>query len=301
MFQALESFRARLRRLFESNGMHIAIAALLLISAITISWEITIRYRETAEAQQVVEYLSHVNNAILFIFAFEILIRLFAYGLNYFKSAWNVFDFIVVGLSLLTIGGFFQIIRTFRLFLFFRTFSVFPNVQHLITALGESIPKIFSTAMLLVLAVYIFSVWGVIEYGGAFPEWYGDLPTAFGTIFHAVLLGHTWSEIYNAMVKVDPHVGFFIYPTVVILNFLILQMVLGVIINALHFQRLGEQEHKKHSFILGWLKGKYKSHHDSPLSADAKIILHELQKLRLGDKAGDLSNMPHDEEETHSD
>lgn len=296
MFQALENFRGRLRRLFESNAMHIAIAVLLLISAITISWEITIRYRETVEAQQVVGYLSQVNNVILFVFAIEVLTRLFAYGLRYFKSAWNVFDFVVVGLSLLTIGGFFQIIRTFRLFLFFRTFSVFPNVQHLITALGQSIPKIFSTAMLLMLAIYIFAVWGVIEYGGAFPELYGDLPTAFATIFHAVLLGHTWSEVYDTMVKVDPHVGFFIYPTVVILNFLILQMVLSVIINALHFQKLEEQEHKKHSFILGWLKGKYKNHHDSPLSADAKIILHELQKLRLGDKAGDLPSTPHDQE-----
>jgi voltage-gated sodium channel len=134
--------------------------------------------------------------------------------------------------------------------------------------------------MLLLIAIYIFAVWGVIEYSATFPVWFGDLPAAFGSIFHAVLLGHTWSEVYDVMVKVDPDVGFFIYPMVVVLNFLLLQMVLGVIINALHFQHVNEQEHKKHSFILGWLTGKNKNHHDSPLSADTKIILHEIHKLK---------------------
>jgi voltage-gated sodium channel len=274
--------------------MHFFIAGLLAVSAFTISWEITIRYHETPEAQQIAGYLGILNTIILCLFGLEIGLRIFAFGFNYFKSAWNIFDFLVVGLSVLTVGSFFQIIRTFRLFLFLRTISVFPNFQHLITSLGHAIPRIFSTLMLLLLAIYIFSVWGVVEYSVMFPELFAGVPTAFSTIFHSVLLGHTWSEIYDVMVKVDPDAGFFIYPMVVVLNFLLLQMVLGVIISALHFQNVAEQEHKKHSFILGWLTGKHKNHHDSPLSADTKIILHEIHKLKaeLGVLEAQMHKMP---------
>ncbi len=280
MLSMITNVRTKLQNLFTSHYMQFFIAALLAVSAITISWEITIRYHETPEAQKMAILLGHINTYILYIFALEIILRIATFGRNYFKSGWNIFDFIIVGLSILTVGSFFQIIRTFRLFLFLRTFAVFPNFQHLLTALGQAIPRIFSTLMLLVLAIYIFAVWGVIEYSLTFPTWFGDLPTAFGTIFHSVLLGHTWSELYDLMSKIDPDVGFFVYPMVVVLNFLLLQMVLGVIINALHFQHLSEQEHKKHSFILGWLTGKNKNHHDSPLSADTKIIIHEIHKLK---------------------
>lgn len=280
MFSHLIDLRKKAQDVFTSRIMQIFIASLLLVSAILISWEITIRFNETPEARKMASLLNHINNYILYIFALEIVARIITFGRSYFRSGWNIFDFIVVSLSLLTVGSYFQIIRTFRLFLFLRTFSVFPNFQHLLTALGQAIPRIFSTMMLLLLAIYIFAVWGVIEYSATFPIWYGDLPAAFGTIFHAVLLGHTWSEIYNVMVKIDPDVGFYVYPMVVVLNFLLLQMVLGVIINALHFQHETEQEHKKHSFILGWLTGKNKNHHDSPLSADTKIIIHEIHRLR---------------------
>lgn len=280
MTSFIADFRKKAQDIFTSRAMQILIASLLLLSAVLISWEITIRYHETPEAQKMAILLGHINNYILYIFAIEIVARVITFGRNYFKSGWNLFDFIIVGLSLLTVGSYFQIIRTFRLFLFLRTFAVFPNFQHLLTALGQAIPRIFSTMMLLLIAIYIFAVWGVIEYSATFPIWFGDLPAAFGSIFHAVLLGHTWSEVYDVMVKVDPDVGFFIYPMVVVLNFLLLQMVLGVIINALHFQHASEQEHKKHSFILGWLTGKNKNHHDSPLSADTKIILHEIHKLK---------------------
>jgi len=280
MLTKLRTLRAHAQTLFTSHIMQFFIAGLLIFSAITISWEITIRYQETPEAQSMSVLLGHINTFVLYGFAIEILARILVFGRSYFKSGWNIFDLVVVGLSLLATGSFFQIIRTFRLFLFLRTFAIFPNFQHLLAALGQSLPRIFSTLMLLLIAIYIFAVWGVIEYAPSFPAQFGDLSAAFGTIFHGVLLGHTWSEVYDTMVKVDPDVGFFIYPMVVVLNFLLLQLVLGVIINALHFQHINEDEHKKHSFILGWLVGKNKNHHDSPLTADTKIILHEIHKLK---------------------
>lgn len=281
IMQTIGIYRSHLRDFLSSNFIQYFIAFLLILSAITISWEVTIYYQSTPQTQETVKYLAIINDLILCLFAFEIILRIFAFGLNYFKSAWNVFDFIVIGLSILTVGSYFQIIRTFRLFLFLRSISLFPNFQHLIIALGQAIPRIFSSLSLLILAIYIFSVWAVIQYSVTFPQQFGGLSSSFSTILHSVLLGHTWSELYDLMVKTDPDVGFFIYPMVIILNFLLLQTVLGVIINALHFQNIAEQECKKHSFLLGWLTGQQKNRHDSPLSADTKIILHEIQKIKL--------------------
>jgi voltage-gated sodium channel len=279
MVQGLRGFRGNLRDMFASKGMQGIIAALLVVSAVTISWEITIRFDTTEEAKRLTSHLSQINTSFLYIFVAEILLRFFAYGRRYFKSSWNIFDFVVIGLAVATLGSFFQILRTFRLFLFFKNFSIFPNLQYLVAALEHAIPKLFSTAVLLILAVYIFAIWGVLDYSERFPTWFGTLPTAFSTIFNAVLIENSWSEIYKAMVKVEPYTQFYIYPAVIVLKFLILQLVLGVIINALYIQTVADRDHKKHSFILGWITGKYTKHHASPLSADTKIILHELGRL----------------------
>lgn len=272
--------RTQFQGFFNSPVTQMGVALLLVISAVTISWEITLKTHTSFQYRELINRLEVINTYILYVFAIEILLRIFAFGFNYFKSGWNIFDFVVVGLSVLTIGTFFQIIRTFRLFLFLRTFSVFPSFQHLITALGQAIPRIFSTFMLLLLAMYIFAVWGVIEYSVSFPELFGNLSIAFETLTHAVLMGRTWSELYENMTKVDADAAIYIYAMVIVLNFLLLKLVVGIIINALHFQNIADQEQKKHSFILGWIRGKNTNHHDSPLSADTKMIVHEILKIK---------------------
>lgn len=43
-----------------------------------------------------------INNFFLIIFIFECLIKIFAFGHHYFKEPWNIFDFAIIILSVMT-------------------------------------------------------------------------------------------------------------------------------------------------------------------------------------------------------
>lgn len=47
-----------------------------------------------------VQILSHIDLSILIIFTAELFLKLIAYSYRYFKSAWNLLDFIVVIISI---------------------------------------------------------------------------------------------------------------------------------------------------------------------------------------------------------
>jgi voltage-gated sodium channel len=48
-------------------------------------------------------YLTNLDAVILYIFVAELILRLTAGGFRFFKCGWNIFDFIIISLSLIHI------------------------------------------------------------------------------------------------------------------------------------------------------------------------------------------------------
>ena len=123
--------------------------------------------------------LEMINNVCLWIFIIEMVIKLLAYGLNYFKDPWNWFDMIIIAISMLSGLPFMAAFRAVRVFRVLKSLKalrgtkLIGSVRHLqviIGAIVKSIPSIMWTGILLMLIYYIFALIGVNLFGDAFPD-----------------------------------------------------------------------------------------------------------------------------------
>lgn len=116
--------------------------------------------------------LKYINYAFTGIFFVEMVIRLFAYGLNYFKDNWNVFDFtIVIGsISLIGISIFLDsarittvvtAARLLRIGRLLRLFRQMKSLQVLFSTFLLTLPHMINVGGIMFLIVYIYAVIGI--------------------------------------------------------------------------------------------------------------------------------------------
>ena len=107
-----------------------------------------------------------VGNVSLGFFILEMLLKLFAYGVEqYFSSGWNLFDAIVIlsGIVALFTGsvGGLSALRVIRIFKLVKG----TGVDSLLKSLARSLASITNIVALLVLTFFVFAVAGVVLFG----------------------------------------------------------------------------------------------------------------------------------------
>ena len=102
-----------------------------------------------------------LDYAITIFFVIEILIRFIGENekRNFFKDGWNVFDTIIVAISLIPIpnNSSFLVLRLLRIFRVLRLISVIPELKKIIEAILASIKRVFYVSLLLFIILYIRS------------------------------------------------------------------------------------------------------------------------------------------------
>lgn len=274
----MQNVRQRLGAFFESCSYQCVLAFLIILSVFSIGHELSTEFHLEGTLNHVVHYF---NQAVVIVFAVEVVVRLLAHGPSFFKDPWHVFDFIIIGISLASFGGFFQLFRAVRLFWLLRVFSIFPQFKHVIDSIIKAVPHMLSTGVILLVSIYIFSLLGVAIFGFDHPKAYGTVWIAMKTISQSVLLEHTWSDQIAELSETSEHAIWFVVPMIIVLNFLMLQMVFGVVINALIRQHQEEEHGKKHIFLQRWLRNKHTAEEEvQHFSAETKVLINEIQKLR---------------------
>ena len=101
-----------------------------------------------------------LDYAITVFFVVEILIRFFSepHKRDFFKNGWNIFDSIIVFISLIPIpnNSSYLLLRLLRVFRVLRLISVIPELKKIIEALINSIKKVFYVSLLLFIILYIY-------------------------------------------------------------------------------------------------------------------------------------------------
>lgn len=88
-----------------SKYFEMVILIFILISSISLAIENPLEPADTTKSTA----LYYLNNSLTIIFSLEILIKLIAYGVlfngpnSYFRSYWNIFDFLIVLLSIISV------------------------------------------------------------------------------------------------------------------------------------------------------------------------------------------------------
>ena len=174
--------------------------------------------------------------SITVFFTIEILIRIFAERslVNFFKDGWNIFDFLIVSISLIPIGGAESVFvaRLLRIVRILRIITVVPAFRHIINSLIKTIPRIGFIALLMFIFIYIWGAIGTLFFDEINPERWGNIGVAMLTLVQ-VATYDDWAAIMRELIVVYPvswiyFVSFILVNAVVLLN-----MVIGVIVDVM--------------------------------------------------------------------
>ncbi|HBM14721.1 MAG TPA: ion transporter, partial [Rhodospirillaceae bacterium] len=168
----------RLQRLVESRGFQNFILAVIVLNAVILGLETS----KTVMAA-VGPVLKALDRIALVIFVIEIALKLIVYRHRFFKNAWNIFDFVIVGVTLVPAGDGVSVLRALRILRALRLVSMVPSMRLVVQALMRAIPGMGSVIMLLSLVFYIASVMATKLFGGSFPDWFGTIGESVYSLF----------------------------------------------------------------------------------------------------------------------
>jgi len=227
-----------LKNFIESRFINIFITLVILINAITLGLE-------TSEelVSKIGNMLIYVDKIALSIFVIELLIKLFVYRLSFFKSGWNVFDFIIVTIALIPTSGPLSILRAFRIFRALRLLSMVPSMKKVIQAMFYAIPGIASVGTIIVLIFYISAVLVTNFFGNKFEDWFGSIGESMYSLFQIMTL-ESWSMgIVRPVMEEYPYAWAFFVPFILVTTFAVLNLFIGIIVDAMQHQT-NEDENK---------------------------------------------------------
>uniref|UniRef100_A0A3Q3K196 Sodium channel protein n=1 Tax=Monopterus albus TaxID=43700 RepID=A0A3Q3K196_MONAL len=149
----------------------ISIMMLICLNMVTMMVETDNQSKDTENI------LYWVNLVFIVVFTGEFLLKLFALRHYYFTNGWNIFDVVVVILSI--VGMFladiiekyfvsptlFRVIRLARIGRILRLIKGAKGIRTLLFALMMSLPALFNIGLLLFLVMFIFSIFGMSNFG----------------------------------------------------------------------------------------------------------------------------------------
>ncbi|KAF2982471.1 hypothetical protein EK904_003903, partial [Melospiza melodia maxima] len=125
--------------------------------------------------EQFSSVLSVGNLVFTGIFTAEMVLKIIAMDpYYYFQEGWNIFDGIIVSLSLMELGlanveGL-SVLRSFRLLRVFKLAKSWPTLNMLIKIIGNSVGALGNLTLVLAIIVFIFAVVGMQLFGKSYKE-----------------------------------------------------------------------------------------------------------------------------------
>ncbi|KAK3288080.1 hypothetical protein CYMTET_4434 [Cymbomonas tetramitiformis] len=173
--------------------------------------------------------------AFTIIFCVELAFNMYAYWIKpFFSISWNIFDFLVVAVSVLstTLDGLpgISTLRLLRAFRVFRLFKRLKSLQKILLGLEAAIPGCSNAFLILILVSSIYSILAVEFFSEIAPEFFKTFAGALFTMFQ-ILTSDNWSEIAWPIVDVYPVSGIFFFTYIMIANVVLVNVVIAVILD----------------------------------------------------------------------
>jgi len=261
-----------IKQIVETKAFHHAIVAVILLAGVVAGLETS-----PAMMERHGTILVGLDKCILGVFIVEALLKMAAHGRRpwrYFADGWNVFDFLIVVLCLLPVGGpFAAVLRLTRALRLLRLVSALPKLQLLVGALLKSLSAMGYVSLLLALLFYIYAVAGIHLFGAHDPRNFGSLPAAFLSLFRLVTLDN-WSDLFNGQLPHVPGIKVAIYfVTFIILGtMIIMNLFIGIIMNSMSemHAEIAERDRAQHERETG----------SATLEDDLQTLERELKGLQ---------------------
>jgi voltage-gated sodium channel len=260
-----------LTRIVYSQTFELGIAAIIFLNAIALAL-LTIPGID----DQTRDSLEQFDQIALWIFVSELIVRMISYGRkpwNFFKTGWNVFDFVIIGLSPF-LANQTLVLRLLRIFRLIRIFRFLPEVRILTRSITRSLPPLMSMSVLIFLALFIYGMAGVYLFGEQMPEQWGDITAALTSLFILLTLEEFAIYLVDGL-AVSPWALPFYISYVFVIVFTILNVLIGVVLNAMDEARQESKEREENIERLQTFAREVEE-----FSSDGQISSDEITQLR---------------------
>ena len=245
--------QTRISELVKSNLFTYVITTVIVVNAILIGVELS--YNEGL--------VPFLQNLCMIIFIGEIILRWIGKDSvsAYFKNAWNWFDVIIVGVSLIPPNLFeeveivsaFRVIRVFRVF---RLLKALPGVGLMTRVLFKSIGSLVQAIGFLLIFMYLYALIGVILFKGEIYvtnlvglkiDPFGSISEAIFSLFR-VTTGEDWTDLRYDLIEAEMSnvlVNLYFVSWMILSAFLLVNIIVGAIVNNYDYERNNARENEQ--------------------------------------------------------
>ncbi|QBY02002.1 ion transporter [Rhodophyticola sp. CCM32] len=220
--------RQKLAQWLDTPRIRFGIIGVIIFNAILLGMETSTPLM--AQAGPVIMLLDRV---CLGIFVVELVLKLFAHRLSFFRSGWNIFDFIIVGVALVPGAQTLSVLRALRILRVLRVISVAPRLRRVVEGFVTALPGMGSVFLLMAIIFYIGAVMATKLFGDSFPQWFGTLGQSLYSLFQIMTL-ESWSMgIVRPVLEVYPYAWVFFVPFIMVTTFAVVNLLVGLIVNSM--------------------------------------------------------------------
>uniref|UniRef100_A0A8C6X1L0 Sodium channel protein n=1 Tax=Naja naja TaxID=35670 RepID=A0A8C6X1L0_NAJNA len=205
--------------------------------------------------------LKNGNQVFTGIFTAEMVLKIIAMDpYYYFQEGWNIFDSIIVTLSLMELGlqdvDGLSVLRSFRLLRVFKLAKSWPTLNMLIKIIGNSVGALGNLTLVLAIIVFIFAVVGMQLFGKNYdsckckisedctlPRWHmNDFFHSFLIVFR-VLCGEWIETMWDCMEVAGQPLCLTVFMMVMVIgNLVLLNLFLALLLSSFSSDSLAAPE-----------------------------------------------------------
>jgi voltage-gated sodium channel len=202
-----------------------------------------------------VHVLEDLDRAIFQMFCAELMIKFYAFRRGFFRNGWNVFDAVVITISIIGMAASITAFRAVRVLRTLRLVKRVPSMRIVIESFMRALPGIGSVLTVMLLMVFVYALIGQSLYGQIAPELFGTIHQSAFTLF-TVLTLEGWPDVSRAIMADVPLAWIYFVSFIAINSFTVLNLMIAVIIDAM------QKEYDDHA------------------EEEREDILHEIKALR---------------------
>ncbi len=229
--------RDKLKTFLEAPLFNFVILGVILFNAALMGLETSAEVMARAGT-----LISALDTICLVIFVAELLAKLYADGPRFFRSGWNVFDFIIIAIALLPDAHGLSVLRAMRVLRVMRVVSVAPSLRRVVEGFITALPGMASVFLLMAMIFYVAAVMATQLFGADFPDKFGTLPAAALTLFQVMTLEGWAGDVVRPVMEVHPYAWTFFLPFILVTTFAVVNLLVGLIVNSM--QEAAESDKK---------------------------------------------------------
>ena len=244
----LEVWQQRLEKLKSNKLFELFVVGIIILSALLIGAH---TYQDQSKPGEGIRLLEILDFGITVFFLIEIVVRFLAEKdkKDFFKNGWNIFDTIIVTVSLIPINNAEMAVlgRLIRIFRVLRMISIIPELRMLLNSLLKAMPQLGYVMLLMFIIFYIYAAVGSTLFEKINPQLWGNVSIAMLTLFR-VMTFEDWTDVmYETMEHPlgSPFAWIYYLTFIFFTTFAFLNMVIGIVVNVMEDERskLYEEEH----------------------------------------------------------